>query len=233
MCYPDWKPPSFQPNDLVDPEHLDRMINKNYFKADNPWCDLHDETGEIKLPVNDKGILIIDPVSRFRITDAYLEHWANITHKLWIEQTIRDATTAGDKSTSDWLHDLLDNVLEDWKEVRHKCFVIRNEERLKRGLSDWNTYVDWLHGPDGPVAVVHREAVHNERSDKTDSDSSPSPSPTQSTSVLSELNPTVPSLQTHSNQISPQHHEADENTPTIPGVEDESDSVYCCGCCTS
>lgn len=44
------------------------------FKEVNEWDPLHDETVKISLPVDEKGVLILDFVTRYRIMDTITEN---------------------------------------------------------------------------------------------------------------------------------------------------------------
>lgn len=73
ICYPDWTPPPFSSNDLVDIEKLAEEIKKKSFKTDNRDGVLYDETGRVNLPVDAKEVLEVDLVSRTRIEDIFSE----------------------------------------------------------------------------------------------------------------------------------------------------------------
>lgn len=64
-------PPVLPPPDSFNLGESEKL--KNMFKKHGILNHIHDETRTVNLPVEEKGILILDPESRTRIIDPHME----------------------------------------------------------------------------------------------------------------------------------------------------------------
>lgn len=136
-------PPVIPPPDFFDLEEEENNIKKEMFKKNNTGSPLYDETGKVKLPVDEKGILILDPESRTRIIDVHVEAYMLSVYSEWIRSATDVAEEQGWEQTVDWLHGLKRAVDKDFDTVDEDHRIIVNEERKKRGLSDYETHQRW------------------------------------------------------------------------------------------
>lgn len=99
----EWKgiyPPVLPPPDFFDLEEEEKRINERMFKKDDINENyLYDETGEVTLPVDDKGILILDPVSRTRLIDAQMEPEILFRYLEWIGSAIGEVEKLGENQS--------------------------------------------------------------------------------------------------------------------------------------
>lgn len=73
------------------------------FKKDNARDNyLYDETGKVTLPVDEDGILILDPVSRTRIIGARMEEYIGGEYNDWIGSAIDEAEELGANQSEGW-----------------------------------------------------------------------------------------------------------------------------------
>lgn len=228
ICYPNWKPMPLPPHDLIDIEKLADDIKKRWFKADYRGGFLYDETGKVNSPIDNKGLFVVDPVTRTRLEDSYIElkiMWAYLD---WIvdDAMVNNGSTS---ENSAWLRQLFDSVKEDYQAVADEFKTVVGEERKKLGLSDFPAWVDQFQ-------------AHETRADKRDNDdgegSQSAPSGAQGDlhdvegvhpGVISEPPDSHASLDW---ELSTQP-QLDENTPLISHIANEAIHTYCCGCCTS
>lgn len=62
------------------------------FKKDNEEGNvLYNETGKVDLPIDGKGILVLDPVARTRIIDSQMEEMIFLQYCHWILEAIKKA----------------------------------------------------------------------------------------------------------------------------------------------
>lgn len=77
-------------HDLVDFEEVEEEIKKEWFKASYPSGFLYDETGTVSQPIDSKGLLIVDPETRTRLEDAFIEYKIMWHYEMWISDTRGD-----------------------------------------------------------------------------------------------------------------------------------------------
>ena len=125
-------PPILPPPDIFDLDFIKEDL-KTMFKKNNTAGVLHDETGLVNLPVNEKGILILDPVSRYRIEDVLLENMIFFDYTIWIETL--EFMHPDPELCWEWIAGLKEAVEEDGLETARACAAILEDERDKRGLT--------------------------------------------------------------------------------------------------
>ena len=109
---------------------------------------LYDETGNINPPVVTKDILILDPVSRFRMEDIYVgnfvmrEEWKRVhleRHKRLKDQNDEAVT---------WFSGFNSAVKFDMRGIEREFDTVIEEGR-KTGLTSWKTIRRWWKEVDG------------------------------------------------------------------------------------
>lgn len=135
-------PPILPPPNFFDIEEEVEEL-KILFKKDNIGNPLYDETGKANLPVDEKGVLILDPESRTRLVDVMMEWNILYDYRSWINSATGKARELGDKQTVDWLRGLKQSLDEDWNVAYGEWNIVTDEERKKRGLTDWATHATW------------------------------------------------------------------------------------------
>lgn len=87
-------PPALPPPKYFN---LDKIADqlKDTFKKDRRGNPLHDETGKVNLPTDNKGILMLDPASRTRILDPAIEQSILLEYRSWIYSARKEAEAVG------------------------------------------------------------------------------------------------------------------------------------------
>lgn len=84
-------PPPFTLSDIIDGDWWEESFKQDFFKADDPWGLFYDEIGEVDQPGDSEGMIIVDPVLRYRIEDSHREYVAMSGCKVWIDKLARPA----------------------------------------------------------------------------------------------------------------------------------------------
>ena len=135
-------PPLLPSPDFFDLE-LEAEKLKDMFKATNSLKNpLYDETGLVKLPTDDKGVLILDPESKTRMIDVEVELDCLYEYLGWIGSAKKEIEDGG-REGKEWLEGLRREVDMDMGEVFDEGHAVVDEERRKRGLTDRWTH--WAH----------------------------------------------------------------------------------------
>lgn len=128
------------------------------FKASNSLKNpLFDETGLVNLPVDARGVLILDPESKTRMVDVEVELDCLYEYLNWIgsaKNEVEEGTDDGIEEKVKWLEGLRKEVDRDMGEVFDEWHAVVDEEREKRGLTDRWTH--WAHFK-GQERKGHRE----------------------------------------------------------------------------
>lgn len=118
---------------------------RQMFMKDNISNYLYDETGKVDLPANEDGSLVLDPASKRKLMDAIVERRELDEYLQWIESALEDTKQGPGTHAVERLRTFKESVVKDRAEAGEKCDKIVNEERLKRGLIDFDTHVDWYN----------------------------------------------------------------------------------------
>ena len=139
-------PPLLPPPNFFDLE-LEAEKLKDMFKASNSLKNpLFDETGLLNLPVDARGVLILDPESKTRMVDVEVELDCLYEYLGWIgsaKSEVEEGTDDGREEKVKWLEGLRKEVDRDMGEVFDEWHAVVDEEREKRGLTDRWTH--WAH----------------------------------------------------------------------------------------
>ena len=113
---------------------------KYMFKNDDPCSNpFYDETSIIKLPVDEKGILIIDPVTRTTMIDIAAENSILYSYLEWIEDN-ESAASLNPRRVIVAVR-TKEVTMEDKQAAAKEGNLVVDEERKKRGLTTWQSSV--------------------------------------------------------------------------------------------
>lgn len=163
-------PPLLPPPDFFDLE-LEAEKLKDMFKVTNSLKNpLFDETGLVNLPIDERGVLILDPESKTRMVDVEVELDCLYEYLDWIGSAKK---ALRNEESKQWLEGLRKEVDRDMGEVFDEWHAVVDEERRKSGLTDRWTH--WAHfkgqerkgeGTDGEWVIM--KPVNETERDKTE-----------------------------------------------------------------
>lgn len=129
-------PPVDPPEDVLEIEEEERRLKDWTFKKSYPCNPIFDETGTINLPADSKGILILSPETRTRVTDVDVEQTTLIHYMNWLHQAWSQARHHVPLLHSKWIAGLKEEVEKEYNCICSEYREVVDEERKKHGLTE-------------------------------------------------------------------------------------------------